>query len=64
MRWSCWSTEGDYASAGIALRDEESGKQKSAKCAGRVSDLRAICASEKVVSTVRNRSYEMGDAWR
>ena len=48
-----------YDSAGIALRDEESGKTEVRKCAGRVSDLRAICASEKV----RNRSYEMGDAW-
>ena len=40
-----------YDSAGIALRDEESGKTEVRKCAGRVSDLRAICAS-----------YEMGDA--
>ncbi len=32
------------------LRDEESGKTEVRKCAGRVSDLRAICASEKVVS--------------
>ena len=39
-----------YDSAGIALRDEESGKTEVCKCAGRVSDLRAICASEKVVS--------------
>lgn len=39
-----------YDSAGIALRDEESGKTEGRKCAGRVSDLRAICASEKVVS--------------
>ena len=39
-----------YDSAGIALRDEESGKIEVRKCAGRVSDLRAICASEKVVS--------------
>ena len=39
-----------YDSAGIALRDEESGKIEARKCAGRVSDLRAICASEKVVS--------------
>ena len=39
-----------YDSAGIALRDEESGKTEVRKCAGRVSDLRAICASEKVVS--------------
>ena len=38
-----------YDSAGIALRDEESGKTEVRKCAGRVSDLRAICA-EKVVS--------------
>ena len=36
-----------YDSAGIALRDEESGKTEVRKCAGRVSDLRAICASEK-----------------
>ena len=39
-----------YDSAGIALRDEESGKTEVRKCAGRVSDLRAICMSEKVVS--------------
>lgn len=39
-----------YDSAGIALRDEESGKTEVRKCAGRVSDLLAICASEKVVS--------------
>ena len=39
-----------YDSAGIALRDEESGKTEVRKCAGRVSDLRAICASVKVVS--------------
>ena len=39
-----------YDSAGIALRDEESGTTEVRKCAGRVSDLRAICASEKVVS--------------
>lgn len=39
-----------YDSAGIALRDEETGKTEVRKCAGRVSDLRAICASEKVVS--------------
>ena len=39
-----------YDSAGTALRDEESGKTEVRKCAGRVSDLRAICASEKVVS--------------
>lgn len=39
-----------YDSAGIALRDEESGKTEVRKCAGRVSDLRAICTSEKVVS--------------
>ena len=31
-----------YDSAGIALRDEESGKTEVRKCAGRVSDLRAI----------------------
>lgn len=39
-----------YDSAGIALCDEESGKTEVRKCAGRVSDLRTICASEKVVS--------------
>ena len=48
-----------YDSAGIALRDEESGKTEVRKCAGRVSDLRAICASEKVVS-----QCGIGDAWR
>ena len=52
-----------YDSAGIALRDEESGKQKSANVPEESSDLRAICASEKSGVTVRNRSYEMGDAW-
>ena len=39
-----------YDSAGIALRDEESGKTEVRKCAGRVSYLRAICAAEKGVS--------------
>lgn len=52
-----------YDSAGIALRDEESGKTEVRKCAGRVSDLRAICASEKVVSQCGIGAYEMGDAW-
>ena len=46
-----------YDSAGIALRDEESGKTEVRKCAG---DLRV----GKSGVTVRNRSYEMGDAWR
>lgn len=39
-----------YDSAGIAVRDQASGDTKVSKCAGRVSDLRAICASEKVLT--------------
>ena len=39
-----------YDSAGIAWKEPGVGETKLAKCAGRVSDLRAICASEKVVS--------------
>ncbi|MBO5068821.1 MAG: glutamine--fructose-6-phosphate transaminase (isomerizing) [Roseburia sp.] len=40
-----------YDSAGLAVKDAENGEIKVRKCAGRVSDLRAICASEKLVST-------------
>lgn len=39
-----------YDSAGIAVSDAETGVTKVSKCAGRVSDLRAICASEKIIS--------------
>lgn len=39
-----------YDSAGIAVKDQTSGDTKVSKCAGRVSDLRAICASEKVLT--------------
>lgn len=39
-----------YDSAGIAVKDQESGETRVSKCAGRVSDLRAICASEKVLT--------------
>ena len=39
-----------YDSAGIAVRDEETEEVKVRKCAGRVSDLRAICTSEKILS--------------
>ena len=39
-----------YDSAGIGVCDEASGATKVYKCAGRVSDLRAICASEKILS--------------
>lgn len=39
-----------YDSAGIAVCDAETGETRVSKCAGRVSDLRAICASEKVLS--------------
>ena len=39
-----------YDSAGIAMSDEEAKQTKILKCAGRVSDLRAICASEKMMA--------------
>lgn len=39
-----------YDSAGIAVNDCETKKTAVYKCAGRVSDLRAICASEKIAS--------------
>ena len=39
-----------YDSAGIGVCDETSGETKVYKCAGRVSDLRAICVSEKILS--------------
>lgn len=39
-----------YDSAGIGVRDDETKQVMVRKCAGRVSDLRAICASEKVIS--------------
>lgn len=37
-----------YDSAGIALTDADSGQTRIAKCAGRVKDLRSLCAEEKV----------------
>lgn len=40
-----------YDSAGIAVKDTEAKKINVFKCAGRVSDLRALCASAKIVSS-------------
>ncbi len=40
-----------YDSAGIAVRDSVTAKTDVYKCAGRVSDLRKICDSGKIVST-------------
>ena len=40
-----------YDSAGIAVKDETSHVTNVYKCAGRVSDLRAICDSKKILST-------------
>lgn len=37
-----------YDSAGIALMDENGGQTKIAKCAGRVKDLRSLCADTDV----------------
>ncbi len=39
-----------YDSAGIAVKDQETKQTKVRKCAGRVSDLRAICNSEKILT--------------
>ncbi|MGN0143241.1 MAG: glutamine--fructose-6-phosphate transaminase (isomerizing) [Roseburia sp.] len=39
-----------YDSAGIAVCDEAAQKTKVYKCAGRVSDLRAICDSERMMA--------------
>ena len=39
-----------YDSAGIAWKEPGVGETKLAKCAGRVSDLRAICASEAALA--------------
>ena len=39
-----------YDSAGIAVKDETSHVTNVYKCAGRVSDLRAICDSKKILS--------------
>ena len=36
-----------YDSAGIAVKNDTTGETKVYKCAGRVSDLRAICAGEE-----------------
>lgn len=38
-----------YDSAGIAVRERETGGTKVYKCAGRVSDLRVICESEQAL---------------
>ena len=40
-----------YDSAGIAVENKESGVTDVYKCAGRVSDLRTICDSKKILST-------------
>lgn len=40
-----------YDSAGIALLDEKEGGTKVAKCAGRVKDLRSLCAQKDVSGT-------------
>ncbi len=40
-----------YDSAGIAVKDDETKETSVYKCAGRVSDLRAICESKKILST-------------
>lgn len=37
-----------YDSAGIALMDEDGGQTRIAKCAGRVKDLRSLCAGTDV----------------
>ncbi len=39
-----------YDSAGVAVRDSGTGEQRVFKCAGRVSDLRMLCAAEKFAS--------------
>jgi glucosamine--fructose-6-phosphate aminotransferase (isomerizing) len=39
-----------YDSAGIGVKDASSGETKVYKCAGRVSDLRAICEREQITS--------------
>lgn len=39
-----------YDSAGVAVKDQETKQTAVYKCAGRVSDLRAICASEKMAA--------------
>ena len=46
MRWRLLEYRG-YDSAGIAVKDETSHVTNVYKCAGRVSDLRAICDSEE-----------------
>lgn len=40
-----------YDSAGIAVEDDETKQAKVYKCAGRVRDLRAICESEKLLTS-------------
>ena len=40
-----------YDSAGIAVQDENTHELSVYKCAGRVSDLRTICDSKKILST-------------
>ena len=40
-----------YDSAGLATMNANTGKVKLRKCAGRVKDLRKICAKDKKIST-------------
>lgn len=40
-----------YDSAGIAVKDTKAQQTNVFKCAGRVSDLRALCASEKMLAS-------------
>lgn len=51
-----------YDSAGIAVKDETSHVTNVYKCAGRVSDLRAICDSKKIFVYLRYRTYKMGNS--
>lgn len=39
-----------YDSAGLATINQDSGKTKLRKCAGRVNDLRALCAKDKKIA--------------
>lgn len=39
-----------YDSAGLAVKNDATGETEVYKCAGRVSDLRTICAAEKIAS--------------
>lgn len=51
-----------YDSAGIAVKDETSHVTNVYKCAGRVSDLRAICDSKKILSACGIGAYKMGNS--